>query len=127
MEILPFNAVPLVPKEQYLPDEKVEKLFKYLDRPKTQKPRPIEKIYRKHAFQNPMIQFTSRSRWEHLPICGKCERVALYDRRPEDPPPEFKIDPETGIRRKSNTYVTCPECGYHGPSGGIFRVRVREV
>lgn len=48
-----------------------------------------------------------------LPTCPKCERIALRDRRPYDPP--------------GTLYVTCPVCGYHGPGGPPAYIAIREV
>lgn len=46
-----------------------------------------------------------------LPVCPKCERPALRDTRKDDP-----------VRG----YITCPVCGYHGPSTMSVGMFVRE-
>ena len=75
-----------------------------------------------------MIQDVYYKRTLNLPVCIKCERICMYDRRPGDPPPTFSKNPLTGLMEKSKPYVTCPHCGYHGPASGVpFRVHIKEV
>jgi len=89
--------------------------------------RPIEEKYLKHAFKT---KYAKRPdvviKRMDLPVCARCESVAFRDRQPGDPPPVFAKD-EFGVTVKTNTYVTCPVCHYHGPPGPSVRVHVKEV
>jgi len=76
--------------------------------------REIEQKYLRHAFQDNLTR--SRDLQGHImrnPTCVRCERVALRDRRPGDPPDKL--------------YVTCPHCGYHGMGGPPVNFHVLEV
>ena len=58
--------------------------------------------YLNHALRSDLINQPSvRNRMMRLPVCPQCERPALRDTRPGD---------------SQRGYVTCPVCGYHGPS-----------
>jgi predicted RNA-binding Zn-ribbon protein involved in translation (DUF1610 family) len=46
-----------------------------------------------------------------LPVCPKCERVAFRDTRKNDP-----------VRR----FITCPNCGYHGPTNLVLAGFLKE-
>jgi len=97
------------------------------DRAKVAPQRTIESKYLKHALQDPLLHHLQRSRIVNLPVCGNCERLAVYDRRPGDPPVSFFTDRETGLLIKNKPFVSCPVCGYHGPGGPSLSIHVREV
>lgn len=70
----------------------------------------IEK-YQKHAEQNPLIKF-AKAQQQHtpsLPICPKCERIALRDVRDER-----EIRSEYEVEDVRRLPITCPQCGFHG-------------
>lgn len=66
-------------------------------------PEETMRKFRKHIMKNALISDipSVRERVDYLPICPQCERPALRDTRKYDPV-------QAG-------YITCPECGYHGP------------
>jgi hypothetical protein len=97
------------------------------DRAKVIPQRGIEEKYLKHALQDPLLNHLQKSRIVNLPVCGNCERLAVYDRRAGDPPVSFFTDRESGMLIKNKPHVTCPVCGYHGPGGPSLRMHVREV
>lgn len=67
--------------------------------------------YLRHALQNPMVNnHLIGRRVLELPVCKKCERVALRDAGPD-----------------GKVWVRCPQCGYHGPGGPSLKVHAREV
>lgn len=88
--------------------------------------KPINPKYINHVLQSRLLNFTDRSKFIKLPVCMKCERLCMYDRKPYDPPPVYKKD-EFGNIVKSKPMVTCPYCGYHGPGGPEFRLHAKEV
>jgi len=58
--------------------------------------------YLRHALKSDLVNQPSvRNRMMNLPVCPHCERPALRDTRRGDP-----------VRG----YITCPVCGYHGPT-----------
>jgi hypothetical protein len=66
--------------------------------------------YLGHARQNNLVQFYSQyTNVIHLPVCPKCERIAMRDLRAGEKRHE---EYEPGDVRR--TPVTCPHCGYHG-------------
>ena len=87
----------------------------------------IQQKYLKHAFKDPATRRPDvRVRAMDLPVCPKCERLTFRDRRLGDPPPVWGKD-EYGGLVKTNTFVTCPVCHYHGPPGPPARIHVKEV
>lgn len=89
----------------------------------------LQKKYFNHARTDKMglIKGIDYKRSINLPVCPKCERICMYDRRPGDPPPSL-IKDEWGNTVKTKPYVTCPHCLYHGPGSGIpFKVHIKEV
>lgn len=66
--------------------------------------------YIKHAEQNNLIQFAKNKNLHtpSLPICPKCERIAIRDFRKGDTILDLDV---TDVRRMP---ITCPQCGYHG-------------
>lgn len=75
----------------------------------------MNRAYLRHATQHYLIQRPDViGRAVFLPTCPKCERAALRDKRPSDPP---------GRR----DYVTCPFCGYHGIGGPPVRIHAKDV
>lgn len=67
--------------------------------------------YIKHAFQEEITYMGHQvDRLTGLPVCPRCERLALGDTRPTDTVRRHRM--EDG-RMMPN--VTCPHCGYHGP------------
>ena len=68
--------------------------------------------YMEHAKSELVTKFPSvRRRMLDLPVCPKCERIALRDTRPGDP---------------QRRYITCPVCGYHGPSTIAAKIFIRD-
>lgn len=97
-----------------------KKLKKFIDEGK--------ESYFNHARQNPLLQhFDLKRTLVSMPVCMKCERICVHERRPDDPPSRMIVDKDSGILVKSKPYVTCYYCGYHGPGGPPFYIHVREA
>lgn len=73
----------------------------------------IEQKFFKHMIKDPLIHQCKNvmNRVMQLPICPKCERVALRDTRKGDPERRF---------------ITCPVCGYHGRFTHTAKVHMQE-
>lgn len=68
----------------------------------------------KHATRSELLRkFNSvKARVMSLPVCPRCERICLRDKRKGDPPGQL--------------YITCPICGYHGPTTMAVRTFIKE-
>lgn len=74
--------------------------------------------YIQHAMKSDLIRGVARNdrrRMMTLPVCPRCERPMLRDRRKDDPD------------GRENLMATCPVCGYHGKSDKQMGVFVKEM
>lgn len=91
-----------------------------------------QRKYLEHVQQESMglikdLKGRNFKRFVNMPVCPKCERLCMYDRRPGDPPARILKD-EWGNPVKEKPYTTCPYCGYHGPSSfRPLKVHIKSV